>query len=153
LTKYSVKTRSWPDYGENVFAFCQHSGQPWRMTQPLALIFYERLMPGSQLMNRLQDLNYRVLAVNNIALLATTARREQAMLLVLDLEARGEVLAAIEKIRKDPATSHLPIITFAPDNKTNLFAAAQKAGASLAIGETTLASHLPQLLDQAMHID
>jgi hypothetical protein len=34
-----------------------------------------------------------------------------------------------------------------------LFAAAQKAGASLIIGETALASHLPQLLDQAMHID
>ncbi|MGC9943636.1 MAG: hypothetical protein ABSE48_17560 [Verrucomicrobiota bacterium] len=123
------------------------------MTQPLALIFYERLMPGSQLMNRLQDLKYRVLAVNDISLLAATARREKAMFLLMDLEARGEVLATIEKIRKDPATSHLPIITFASDNKKELFAAAQKAGASLIIGETALASHLPQLLDQAMHID
>ena len=34
-----------------------------RMTQPLALVFYEKLMPGSQLVNRLQDLNYRVQAV------------------------------------------------------------------------------------------
>jgi CheY-like chemotaxis protein len=123
------------------------------MTQPLALIFYERLMPGSQLVNRLQDMNYRVQAVNNITSLAATARREQAMFLIMDLEARGEVLATIEEIRKDPATSHLPVIAFAPDNKTELFAAAQKAGASLIIGETALASHLPQLLDQAMHID
>jgi CheY-like chemotaxis protein len=123
------------------------------MTRPLALIFYERLMPGSQLVNRLQDLNYRVLVVNDVSALAATAQREQAMLLILDLEARGEVLATIGKIRKDPATSHLPIITFAPDNKKELFAAAQKAGASLIIGETALASHLPQLLDQAMHID
>ncbi len=36
-----------------------------RMTQPLALVFYEKLMPGSQLVNRLQDLNYRVQAVND----------------------------------------------------------------------------------------
>ena len=49
--------------------------------------------------------------------------------------------------------TYLPIIAFAPDNKADLFKAAQKAGASLVIGETTLASHLPQLLDQAMHID
>jgi DNA-binding NarL/FixJ family response regulator len=123
------------------------------MTQPLALIFYERLMPGSQLVNRLQDMKYRVQVVNQIASLAATARREQAMFLIMDLEARGEVLATIEKIRKDPATSHLPVIVFAPDNKTDLLDAAQKAGASLMIGETALASHLPQLLDQAMHID
>ncbi len=123
------------------------------MTQPLALIFYERLMPGTQLVNRLQDMKYRVLALNTVSALAATAPREQAMFLIMDLEARGEVLATIDKIRKDPATSHLPIIAFAPDNKAELFAAAQQAGASLVIGETTLASHLPQLLDQAMHID
>ena len=123
------------------------------MTQPLALIFYERLMPGSQLVNRLQDLKYRVLAVNNVALLAATATRELPMVLIVDLEARGEVTGTIEKIKADPATSHLPIIAFAPDNKADLFEAAQKAGASLIIGETTLASHLPQLLDQAMHVE
>lgn len=110
-------------------------------------------MPGSQLVNRLQDLKYRVLAVNNIALLAATARRELPLLLITDLAARGEVPAAIEKIKTDPATSHLPIIAFAPDNKPELLRAAQKAGANLTIGETALASHLPQLLDQAMHVD
>jgi CheY-like chemotaxis protein len=139
--------------GENGFAFCGFSGQSWSMTQPLALIFYERLMPGTQLVNRLQDMKYRVLALNTISALAETAPREQAMFLIMDLESRGEVLSAIGKIRQDPATSHLPIIAYAPDNKADLFKAAQKAGASLVIGETTLASHLPQLLDQAMHID
>jgi CheY-like chemotaxis protein len=123
------------------------------MTQPLALIFYERLMPGSQLANRLQDMKYRVMAVNNVELLSVTAKRELPMFLIVDLEARGEVAPVIEKIKADPATSHLPVIAFAPDNKADLFATAQKAGASLIIGETTLASHLPQLLDQAMHID
>jgi hypothetical protein len=136
-----------------LFAFWGFSGQPSGMTQPLALIFYERLMPGSQLVNRLQDMKYRVLAVNNVALLASTATRELPMFLIVDLEARGEVTGTIEKIRGNPATSHLPIIAFAPDNKANLFDAAQKAGASLIIGETTLASHLPQLLDQAMHVE
>jgi len=123
------------------------------MTQPLALLFYERLMPGSQLANRLQDLKYRVLTVNNISALAATARREQPLFLMVDLESRSEVVAAIEKIKSDSPTSHLPIIAFGPDKKADLFAAAQRAGASLTIGETTLASHLPQLLDQAMHLE
>ncbi len=123
------------------------------MTQPLALVFYERLMPGSQLVNRLQDLNYRVLAVNNIALLAATAKRELPLLLITDLDARGEVLAAIEKNKTDAATNHLPVIAFAPDEKPDLLEAAQKVGANFTVGETALASHLPELLDQAMQVD
>jgi len=123
------------------------------MTQPLAMVFYERLMPGSRLVNQLQDLNYRVLAVNNLALLAATAARETPLLLLVDLAARGEVCAAIEKIKAAPATSHLPVIAFAPDDEPELLAAAQKAGASFTIGESALASHLPQLLDQAVHLD
>jgi hypothetical protein len=34
------------------------------MTQPPALVCCERLMPGSRLVNKLQDLNYRVQTVN-----------------------------------------------------------------------------------------
>ena len=37
--------------------------------QPLALVLYEKLLPGTQLVNRLQDLNYRVQTVNDAALL------------------------------------------------------------------------------------
>jgi len=123
------------------------------MTRPLAMVFYERLMPGSQLMNRLQDLNYRVLAVNNLALLAATVARETPLLLLVDLAARGEVGATIEKIKAATATSHLPVIAFAPDDKPELLAAAQKAGANFTIVESALASHLPQLLDQAVNLD
>jgi CheY-like chemotaxis protein len=121
--------------------------------QPLAIVFYERLMPGSQLVNRLQDLNYRVLALNNPALLAATAKRETPLLLFVDLEARGDVTGAIEKIRADAATSHLPVIAFAPDGKTDLLAGAQEAGANLTVGESALSGHLQTLLDQALHLD
>jgi CheY-like chemotaxis protein len=121
--------------------------------QPLAIVFYERLMPGSQLVNRLQDLNYRVLAVNNPALLAATAHRESPLLVFVDLEARGEVIEAIAKIRADAATNHLPVVAFAPDKNADLLTAAQKAGANLSVGESTLASHLETLLEQALHID
>jgi len=123
------------------------------MLQPLAIVFYERLMPGSQLVNRLQDLNYRVLAINNSALLAATVKRETPLLLFVDLAARGDITGAIEKIRADAATNHLPVIAFAPDNKPDLLAAAQNAGANLTVGESALAGHLQTLLEQALHLE
>ncbi|MEI7534834.1 MAG: hypothetical protein WCK57_10745 [Verrucomicrobiae bacterium] len=67
------------------------------MPQPLAIFFYERLMPGSQLVNRLQDLNYRVLALDNAARLAATVQREMPLLVFADLDAKGDVTAAIKK--------------------------------------------------------
>jgi len=123
------------------------------MLQPLAIVFYERLMPGSQLVNRLQDLNYRVLAINNAAMLAASAKRETPLLLLADLDARADIFDAIEKIKAEPASAHLPVIAFAPDNRPELLAAAQQAGANFTVGETALASHLTQLLDRALHVE
>jgi hypothetical protein len=122
------------------------------MTQPLAIVCYERLMPGSQLVNRLQDLKYRVLTVSDPALLAATARREMPLLLLADLATRGDIRGAIEQIKADPATSHLPVIAFAPDNDPALSPEAQIAGVC-AVSENAVVNHLPQLLDQALHVD
>jgi DNA-binding NarL/FixJ family response regulator len=121
--------------------------------QPLAIVFYERLMPGSQLVNRLQDLNYRVLTLNNPAQLAATVKRETPLLVLIDMAARGEITAAIEKIRAEATTNHVPVIAFAPDEKPELLAAAQQAGAHLTIADSGLATHLPALIDQALHIE
>jgi CheY-like chemotaxis protein len=123
------------------------------MSEPLAIVFYERLMPGSQLVNRLQDLSYRVLAVNNAALLAATAKRETPIVLLADFDAQADIRTAIEKIKADAATAHVPVIAFAPDDKPELLAAAEKAGANFTVGETALASHLPQLVDRALHVE
>ena len=123
------------------------------MSQPLAIFFYERLMPGSQLVNRLQDLNYRVLALDNAARLAATVQREMPLLLFADLDAKGDVIGAIKKIKADDATSHVPIIAFAPDNSPELLAAAQADGVNLAVTESALTGHLSQILEQALHVD
>ncbi|HEY2329109.1 MAG TPA: hypothetical protein VGI63_04780 [Verrucomicrobiae bacterium] len=123
------------------------------MLQPLAIVFYERLMPGSQLVNRLQDLNYRVLAINNPALLAATARRESPLLAFVDLDARGDICGAVGRIKSDDVSTHLPVIAFAPDDRPELLAAAQKAGANLVVTESALAGHLDQLLEQALQVD
>lgn len=121
--------------------------------QPLALVFYERLMPGSQLVNRLQDMNYRVLSMAALDRLSATVQRESPLLLFIDLASPGEVGAAIAALRATPATAHLPVVGFAPDDAPKLLAAARTAGANLAVSDTALVSHLSQLIDQALSVD
>ncbi len=124
------------------------------MTQPLALVFYERLMPGSQLVNRLQDLKYRVDATNDLASLAARARSEGPMLVFVDLESgHGEVCRAITAMKSDTATEHIPVVAFAREEMTGLQADAQAAGAKLVVGESALLSHLPELLNQALQVE
>jgi CheY-like chemotaxis protein len=123
------------------------------MTRPLALVFYEKLLPGSQLVNRLQDLNYRVQAINDLAALLQSAQTEGPMLVVMDLESkRGDVCNVIAALKADAATQHVPVIAFAGEQATELQAAAQKAGATLVVGEATIANYLPQLLNQALQV-
>ena len=123
------------------------------MTEPLALVFYEKLLPGSQVVNHLQDLKYRVQTVNDLAALLDLARTDGPMLVVADLESkRGNVCTTIAALRADPATQHIPIIAFAGEQATGLQAAAQKAGATLVVGEAAIGSYLPQLLNQALQV-
>jgi CheY-like chemotaxis protein len=121
--------------------------------QPLALVFYEKLLPGSQLVNRLQDLQYRVLTVNDPGQLLAAVRREMPMLLLADLAARADIAPVIAALKADAATAHIPVIAFAEEKAVAQLAAAEQAGAALAVSETALASYLPQLLNQALHID
>jgi hypothetical protein len=121
--------------------------------QPLALVFYQRLIPGSQLVNRLEDLNYRVLPMNDAARLAATVQRESPLLLFIDLAATGDVCGAIAALRSTPATAHLSVIGFAPENALHLLAEAKKAGANVTASDAAVANHLGQLIDQALHVD
>ena len=124
------------------------------MTKPLALIFYERLMPGSQLVNRLQDLGYRVSTCTDIACLHSQVEKELPMIMVMDLTSeRGDVNGAIKEIRASEQTSHIPIIAFAA--KTNKAAqnAAVEAGAKLVAIDDAVLAQLPHLLEQALEVD
>jgi len=75
------------------------------MTQPLALIFYERLMPGSQLVNRLQDLNYRVQVVGDLASFHSCAQDERPLLAIVDLAGGDAVCNAIAALKPTPPRS------------------------------------------------
>ena len=124
------------------------------MNEPLALVIYERLLPGSQLLNRLQDLSYRVQVVTNVDSLVECAEQSQPMLVLADLEStRYNVCAAIARLKQNPITQHLPVIAFGGDNSPDLQAAARAAGVALVVGETAILQHLPQLLEQALQVE
>jgi len=124
------------------------------MTEPLAIVLYERLMPGSQLVNRLQDLKYRVQTVNDPALLVDCAEQAKPMLVLVDLESsRKAVCGAIIRLRQNPGTAHLPVIGFGTEPPADLQEEARKAGVNVIANEAAILGHLPQLLEQALQID
>jgi CheY-like chemotaxis protein len=124
------------------------------MTQPLALLLYEKLLPGSQLANRLRDMNYRVQTISDGDALATCARQEKPLIALVDLvSARQNVCAGIAQVRSNPDTQHVPIIAFAPETSSELQKSAREAGATLVVAESAILTHLSQFLDQALQIE
>jgi len=123
------------------------------VTQTLALVYYEKLMPGSQLVNKLQDLNYRVQTVNDPAAFHPRARDERPLLGIVDLAGGDPACKAIAALKSDAVTSHIPVIAFATEGATLMMDAAQIAGAELVVSETAIANHLPELLNQALQIE
>ena len=124
------------------------------MTQPLALVLYEKLLPGSQLVNRLQDLNYRVQAIADADRLIECAEQAKPMLVLADLAStRNDVCAALARMKQNAATTHLPVVAFSEEGAADLQAAAQAAGATLVVSEAAILNHLPQILDQALQVE
>ncbi len=124
------------------------------MTEPLALVLYERLLPGSQVVNRLQDMHYRVQTVAEASLLLESAEKAGPLVVLADLEpAAKNVPAAIATLRQNPRTKHLPVIAFSSEAAADLQAAAQAAGATLVASDTAILNHLPQLLEQALQVE
>ena len=96
------------------------------MTQPLALVLYEKLLPGSQLVNRLQDLRYRVQTIADADRLVECAEQAKPMLVLADLEStRKNVCAVLTRLKQDAATKHLPVIAISGEDAAELQAAAK----------------------------
>lgn len=118
------------------------------MTQPLALVYYEKLMPGSQLVNKLQDLNYRVQTVNEPAAFHSCAQDGRPLLAIVDLAGGDAICGAIAALKADAATNHIPVIAFAAEGAAQAIEAALKSGAKLAVNEAAIISHLEELLNR-----
>lgn len=124
------------------------------MTQPLALVLYERLLPGTQLVNRLQDLGYRVQVVEDPSALIQTAEITGPLLLFADLESsRANVIEIIAQLRQNASTHHLPVVAFYAEGKQDMEDLTKAAGITLLASESALSNHLPQVLEQALRVD
>ena len=124
------------------------------MTQPLALVLHERLLPGTRLVNRLQDLKYRVQTISEAGMLVEGAEQAKPMVVLADLESsRNDVCPAIARLKQNPATQHLPIIAFGGDSVADLHAEARAAGVTLIVNESAILAHLPEFLEQALQIE
>jgi PleD family two-component response regulator len=124
------------------------------MTQPLALVLYEELLPGSQLVNRLQDAGYRVQTVPAADALVASAEQEKPMIVLADLAStRVKVPEVIGQLRQNTATSHIPVIAFADEKEVELQTAARDAGATLVVNDAAILTHLQQFLEEALRVD
>ena len=155
-----------PQLGVKFFAISMALFQAGAMTQPLALVLYEKLLPGTQLrsaraelVNRLQDLNYRVQTLADAKLLVECAEQAKPMIVLVDLDSsRDQVNAAISRLKQNPATKHLPVIGFSAQN-----AAPSPGGegrgegelpqTTLVVSEAAILNHLPQILEQALQLE
>jgi CheY-like chemotaxis protein len=119
--------------------------------QPLALVLYEKLLPGSQLVNRLQDLGWRVQTVNDEAALTRSAAEQRPMIVIADLlSAHKSVSNGIAELRRNESTKHIPVIAFTADSDQKVFQAALNAGATVVVSDTAILQHLDQVIEQAL---
>lgn len=119
------------------------------MTQPLALLLYEKLLPGTQLVNRLQDLGWRVQTVHDAAALVRAAEEHKPVLVLADLSSTVNPVAnGLSHLRNNKDTAHLPVIAFAADE--TLHKPALNAGANVVASDVAILQHLNQFIDQAL---
>ena len=72
-------------------------------------------------------------------MLVECADQAKPMLVVADLESsKNNICAAIQRLKQNESTQHVPVIAFAGENAGELQAAAQAAGATLVVSEAEL---------------
>ena len=127
------------------------------MTTPLALIFYENLLIGNQLINRLRDLGYRVKPVTDLSELAALAAVEKPLVFVAELAGLADrVCAAVRALRGQADTAHVPVLAIQHRTKKRadkkLAEAARGAGVTLVASQAAFLNQLPQLLEQVLEL-
>jgi DNA-binding NarL/FixJ family response regulator len=127
------------------------------MTTPLALIFYENLLIGNQLINRLRDLGYRAKPVRDLTKLPQLAAEEKPLVVVTELAGLADrVCAAVRAVRAQAATAHVPVLAIQSPTKKRadkkVAEAARAAGVTLVASKSAYLAQLPQLLEQVLEL-
>ena len=125
-----------------------------RMTKPLALVLYEQLLPGTQLINRLQDHGYRVVSTSVPRDLLEIARDERPLFVLADLRfVSVNICDTLRQLKGDEATKHIAVVAFADPADTRSQTAALEAGAAVVASSDGILDQLDELLEQALHVE
>jgi PleD family two-component response regulator len=124
------------------------------MTEPLAFLLYENLLPGSQLTNRLRDLGYRVKVVTETDSLVAQVAEEKPIVAIVELsQNRVDTCGLIQVLRESPDARHLPVLAYTDGKDKTLQEAAHTAGATLIVVADGLLTQLPMLLERVLEVE
>lgn len=124
------------------------------MINPLALMVYENLLPGSQLTDRMKEQGYRVIVRTGSDGLVEQATREMPLVVIMDLTSKQEDLCpAIRELKSNPATAHIPVLAFTSNQNACLQAVASDAGAAMVASDRAILAQLPALLEQLLRVE
>lgn len=123
------------------------------MNEPLALLLCSRGLIATQLRERLEALRYRIVLLGDPAQLGERAGTEKAMVVIADLDGQEDaVTAAVQRMRADFTTAHIPVIGFRRELDEAAQSAVTSAGFTVAVNEAAILGHLAQLLDRALDL-
>ena len=124
------------------------------MIKPVAILLHEKLIPGTQVITRLEELDYRVVIGHEPNALLELVRESMPMIIITDLSSRrAEILDAISSVKGDPAVSHVPVLAYEVREDEHQFAEAREAGVDVLATEATIVPHLAQFIEQALQIE
>lgn len=122
--------------------------------KPVVLVVFERLHPGSQLVQQLEQLQYDVRTLRDASGMVPAAEQTRPLLVLVDLySSTVDVCTCIAVLKSTPSTAHLPVVAFAQELDPTRETEAVKAGARYAVSGSALLTHLQQILDQAMEVE
>ncbi len=122
--------------------------------KPLAFVCSENMILGTQLVDRLHNLGYRVEIIPDADQLSAQARSARPFVIVSDLTSRGtSLMPVIRGLRQEEATAHIPVIAMTTNPNRQYHSEAVAAGASVVAMESGILAQLPQLLDVALALD
>jgi DNA-binding NarL/FixJ family response regulator len=121
------------------------------MPQPVAIHVFDNLMLGMGVNTNLEKLGYQVTRLDNTSVLAHTTAEVKPFLVVVDLTTKmGDANAAIRAIKTDASLKHIRIIAYGDHQNEALLEAARQAGADVVTSNSAVASHLNEVVQQAL---
>jgi len=121
------------------------------MPQPVAIHVFDNVILGTGVNDNLGKLGYDVQRLDNASELPARAAELKPFLIVIDLTIRiGDANGAIQAVKRDASLQHVRVIAYGDHQNEALLEAARRAGADVVTSNTAVASHLDEVVQQAL---